>query len=106
MKLSKRPYTGIVAFVIVLFTMPVGHAVMVLNQKILGETYQFVGATALGVAGFVALLLTLRFKTENARTALGLVAGFRIEAVDDGFRERLAGLRLETAHVDSAVEVG
>ena len=75
MKLNKRPYTGIIAFLIVLFSMPVGHAMMVLVQVILGETYQFVGAAAVGIVGLVCLLLSLRFVGENARTALGLLAG-------------------------------
>ncbi len=75
MKLRRRPFVGIIAFVIVLFSMPLGHALMILVQKILGETYQFAGAIALGFAGFVALLLSLRIKGENTRTALGLLAG-------------------------------
>jgi hypothetical protein len=75
MKLERRPFTGVVAFLIVLFAMPVGHAGMILVQVVLGRTYQFAGAVALGIIGFVALLLSLRFKGETARTALGLLAG-------------------------------
>lgn len=44
MKLDQKPMIGILAFIIVLFTMPLGHAFMILIQVILGKTYQYVGA--------------------------------------------------------------
>jgi len=75
MDFSKKPFIGMLAFVLVLFTMPVGHAVMILTQLILGETYQYVGAVLLGLLGFGALLASLKKKSETTRTFLGLFAG-------------------------------
>ena len=75
MELNKKPFVGILAFLIVLFIMPLGHAVMILTQVILGETYQYVGAVLLGLLGFGALLASLKKKSETTRTFLGLFAG-------------------------------
>ena len=75
MKLNQKPFIGILAFIIVLFTMPVGHAFMILMQIILGETYQYVGAMLVGLLGFAALLISLKKEDETTRTFLGLFAG-------------------------------
>lgn len=75
MVLNRKPFVGILAFALVLFIMPLGHAVMILTQVILGETYQYVGAVLLGLLGFAALLLSLKKESETTRTFLGLFAG-------------------------------
>lgn len=75
MNLKTKPFIGISAFLIVLFTMPLGHALMILIQVILGETYQYVGAILVGLLGFAALLISLKKKDETGRTFLGLFAG-------------------------------
>jgi hypothetical protein len=75
MKLNRKPLLGILAFLIVLFTMPLGHALMILVQQILGETYQFVGAVILGVLGTAALAVSVRVQGESWRTSLGLFSG-------------------------------
>lgn len=75
MKLNNKPFIGISAFVIVLFTMPLGHALMILMQLILGETYQYIGAILVGLLGFAALFFSLKKESETTRTFLGLFAG-------------------------------
>lgn len=38
-KTKKPSFIGFAAFMIVLFTMPLGHAAMIIMEKTLGETY-------------------------------------------------------------------
>ena len=73
--LNKKIFTGILAFIIVFFTMPLGHALMILIQVLLGEAYQYVGALFVGLLGIAALLLSLKKESETTRTFLGLFAG-------------------------------
>ncbi|MCK4306374.1 MAG: hypothetical protein KAY24_19185 [Candidatus Eisenbacteria sp.] len=73
--LSGRPLVGILAFIIVLLTMPLGHALMILTQVLLGDHYQYIGALGLGLLGAAALLVALRRKGETAQTFLGFLAG-------------------------------
>ena len=71
----KKPFIGILAFVLVLFTMPLGHTVMILIE----ETYKYYGATALGVLGIILLMISTKYEgNENAQTYLGLFAGLFI----------------------------
>lgn len=75
MQINQKPFIGIVAFLIVLFTMPLGHALMVLVEKTLGHYYQFHGAAAVGGLGAVLLWLGARSDKESAGTWYGLFAG-------------------------------
>ncbi len=71
----KKPFIGILAFVLVLFTMPLGHTVMILIE----ETYKYYGAMALGVLGIILLMISTKYEgNENAQTYLGLFAGLFI----------------------------
>ncbi len=56
LKINDKPFIGISAFIIVLFTMPLGHAVMILIEKVFGHSYQFPGATVLGIVGAILQL--------------------------------------------------
>jgi len=75
MNLKSKPFIGIMAFIIVLFTMPLGHAMMILMQLFLGETNQYIGAIIVGLFGFAALLISLKDKNDTHRTFLGLFSG-------------------------------
>lgn len=58
--------------------MPIGHAVMVLTEKIFVDQ-KFVGAFAIGVLGVVFLFLGLfKNKNKSAATILGLLAGILV----------------------------
>ncbi len=45
MCIDRKPVCGILAFMIVLLAMPLGHALMVLTQVLLGPGGQFIGDT-------------------------------------------------------------
>ena len=71
----RKPFVGILAFMLVLFTMPLGHTLMILIE----ESYKYIGATALGMAGVILLLISTKYPgKENAQTYLGLFAGLFI----------------------------
>ncbi|HMQ75451.1 MAG TPA: hypothetical protein PKE21_03740 [Flavobacteriales bacterium] len=70
--------TGALAFVIVLLFMPIGHALMVLNEAVLGAS-KLVGAGSLGTLGALLLLLGVRLnRNALSATLLGLVAGILV----------------------------
>lgn len=73
--LGRKPFVGLLAFVIVLLMMPLGHALMILTQEILGERYQYVGAVEIGLIGAAALFVSVLKTRETAQTFLGLFAG-------------------------------
>ena len=74
MKLTS-PWTGILSFLIVLFTMPLGHAAMILMEKLLGHDYLYPAAFGLGVLGVVMLLVGIISKKETSATFWGLFGG-------------------------------
>lgn len=74
MKLT-APYTGILSFLIVLFTMPLGHAAMILMGKLLGPGWLYPAAFLLGVVGVGILLAGIFAKGEKAATFAGLFGG-------------------------------
>jgi len=77
MKLTK-PLTGILAFLIVLFTMPLGHAAMIIMEKTLGHHHVYQAAVALGGLGFLLLIWGMLSRHETRATFLGLFAGLFI----------------------------
>ncbi len=66
---------GVIAFVIVLLFMPIGHALMVLNERVL-EHQKLLGAFAIGFIGVLCLVYGI-LKNGNKLVAslLGLLAG-------------------------------
>jgi len=77
MKLSK-PFIGILAFMTVLLTMPLGHALMICMELVFGHSYQYTAAVLLGIAGVLLLVLGSVLKTENKATFAGLFSGLFI----------------------------
>ena len=74
----KNPFIGIIAFIIVLFTMPLGHAAMILMEKGFGHEYIYQAALWLGIFGLLLLIWGVVSKNENTATFLGLFAGLFI----------------------------
>ncbi len=72
---SKGPFIGIVSFLIVLFTMPLGHAGMILAEHVMGEEYIFLFAFILGLLGAFLLLVGMSMRSHVKATVLGLFAG-------------------------------
>jgi hypothetical protein len=70
MKITK-PFTGIIAFLIVLFTMPLGHAAMIIMEKGFGQNYIYQAALILGLLGFFLLIWGVVTLKENKATLLG-----------------------------------
>lgn len=76
MKISiKKPILGIVAFLIVLFTMPLGHAAMIIMENVFGKENIFIAAIIVGFLGLVLLIFGIVSKKRNLSTILGLFAG-------------------------------
>ncbi|MCC6722027.1 MAG: hypothetical protein IT243_07470 [Bacteroidia bacterium] len=71
-------WKGFLSFVIVLLFMPIGHALMVANEKILGDN-MFAGAFVIGFLGLIALVTGI-LKNENYThaTLWGLLAGILV----------------------------
>ena len=74
----KKPFPGILAFFIVLLTMPLGHAFMILMEKIFGQEYVYPAATVLGIFGVILLIIGLKKEKEITATLYGLFAGLCI----------------------------
>lgn len=74
----KKPITGILAFLIVLFAMPLGHAVMIIMEKAFGDEYVFIAAVTMGFAGLLFLVLGYLSKNETKATFWGLFASLFI----------------------------
>ena len=77
MKLRK-PFIGILAFLIVLFTMPLGHAAMIIMEKVFGHEYVFLAAFILGIIGVVLLIFGVKSKNEAKATFYGIFSGLLI----------------------------
>jgi len=74
----KKFIYGIAAFMIVLLLMPIGHALMVLNEKLL-TNHMFLGAFCIGILGFIALQIGVRFNQKKGlATLLGLLGGILV----------------------------
>ncbi|MBL7982548.1 MAG: hypothetical protein JNL52_12150 [Flavobacteriales bacterium] len=70
--------TGALAFVIVLLFMPIGHALMVLIEQVLGSS-KMVGAGLMGTLGAALLVVGVRAQGRTLRaTLLGLLSGILV----------------------------
>ncbi len=74
----RRFLTGTIAFVLVLLFMPLGHTLMILNERLL-EDHKLLGAAAIGFLGIGFLFLGVKYnKKQIAATLMGLLAGVLI----------------------------
>ncbi len=73
-----KPFTGILAFLIVLFTMPLGHAAMILMEKGFGHEFIYQAAILLGIVGFLLVVWGAIINKETKSTFLGLFGGLFI----------------------------
>ncbi len=74
----KKPLAGILAFLIILLTMPLGHALMIMTEHVFGKAYVFQAAFVMGLLGLVLLILGMKTQNETKATFLGLFAGLLI----------------------------
>jgi len=68
----KKPLAGLTAFLIVLLTMPLGHAAMILLEKGLGFENLYLAAVILGCVGTALLLAGMKAGRELSATLLGM----------------------------------
>ncbi len=78
MRLSVRPVVGVLSFLIVLFTMPLGHAAMIVMEKVFGSGFLYWSAVILGLAGVALVLAGVWIKNKTWQTFLGLFGGLFI----------------------------
>jgi len=71
----KTTFIGILAFIIVLLTMPLGHAAMILMEKGFGQEHVYTAALILGLTGIILLFTGIFSKKEITATFCGLFGG-------------------------------
>lgn len=77
MKMKKKIYwwRTIASFVLVLFTMPLGHALMILMEKFMQPTAVHYAGFALGLVGLVMVITGVFVKGDTRQTLWGLFGG-------------------------------
>lgn len=74
----KNIKTGVFSFIIILLFMPLGHSLMILNEKLFLD-YKYWGAFAIGLLGVLVLIYSLPQKRKRSTaTLLGLLAGILV----------------------------
>ncbi len=74
----KKPFIGIIAFIVVLFTMPLGHAAMIIMEKVFGHEYIYWAALIVGFLGLGLLIWGVITPKASKATFLGLFGGLFI----------------------------
>ncbi|MDO5760699.1 MAG: hypothetical protein Q4Q06_06720 [Bacteroidota bacterium] len=75
MKNKTYPLKAILSFLLVLFLMPLGHATMILMEKLLPANLLHPSAFMLGVVGLVLTVVGIFSKGDTKQTLLGLIGG-------------------------------
>ena len=74
----KKPLVGILAFLIVLLTMPLGHAAMIIMENSFGYEYIYHAAVVLGIIGLGIVVWGTIINKETISTFFGLFGGLFI----------------------------
>lgn len=74
----KKYLVGFAAFMIVLFSMPLGHAVMIIMEKTMDHDVLFIGALVMGVVGLAVTIWGAYVKKETLATVCGLVGSLLV----------------------------
>ena len=69
---KKSIRNGVLAFLLVLILMPIGHALMVLNEVLLAEN-KYIGAIVMGFVGIVLMVYGIK---KNANPVVATIMGF------------------------------
>ncbi len=77
-KLWKPPFVGIVTFVLMLFAIALGHAMMVLMHHNLGDTNSYIVSVFLGAAAIILLWYAIKSRNEAFQTWIGFFSGLII----------------------------
>ena len=73
--ITKKPFVGLIAFIIILFAMALGHTGMIMMENIFGHQYINIAAIILGFIGLVLLIFGVATAKKNKATFLGLFGG-------------------------------
>jgi hypothetical protein len=73
-RLYRPPIVGLLAFLVVLFTQPLGHTVMIVTEDVFGSQYEYAIAALMGVLG-AALVYIGSKQSEVPATWLGYFGG-------------------------------
>jgi hypothetical protein len=99
------PLTGISAFVIVLLTMPLGHAAVILMQNAVGDDHAVFAGVLLGLAGTGLLLTGMYVSKELISTFLGMFGALFVWAgwIEIGFGYYAQRLGIEPLMQNGAI---
>ncbi len=102
---SFRPVTGITAFIIVLLTMPLGHAAVILLQHVLGRDHVAFAGLLLGLTGTGLLLAGMHASKELTATFLGMFGGLFVWAgwIELGFEYYAKRLGIESVMLNGEI---
>lgn len=78
METNKKRFSlnGVWAFLIVLFSMPLGHALMILCEHLFGDNQLFIAAFLMGFIGLIITLIGFYVKRTGQQTLLGFIGGY------------------------------
>ena len=71
----KSVLTGLASFLIVLFTMPLGHALMIIMEHVMNETVLHYSAFAMGAVGMVMVIIGVFAQGDTRQTLWGFFGG-------------------------------
>ncbi|MBF1408574.1 MAG: hypothetical protein HXN37_09100 [Prevotella histicola] len=69
------PWRAIASFLLVLFTMPLGHAIMILMEKFMDPTAVHYAGFTMGFVGLVMVIIGVFVKGDTRQTLWGLIGG-------------------------------
>ena len=72
---AKSVMMGVVAFIVVLLLMPLGHASMILMEKFMEPGTLHVAGFALGAVGFIIVITGVFLKGDTLQSMFGLIGG-------------------------------
>lgn len=69
------PWRAIASFLLVLFTMPLGHAIMILMEKFMDPTAVHYAGFTMGFVGLIMVIIGVFVKGDTRQTLWGLIGG-------------------------------
>lgn len=72
---KKTIFRGIASFIIVLLCMPLGHAMMIVMERLMSPQAVNYSALTMAVAGLLMVVVGRKLKSDTTRTVMGLIGG-------------------------------
>ena len=69
------PRQTLIAFLLVLFAMPLGHALMILMEKFMGEGAMHIAGFMMGFVGLILVIIGVFVKGDTRQTLWGFIGG-------------------------------